>query len=282
MSDSQLQRKPARTPIDQKRGISFWRLASFLIALVVGTVASAAGDFSYGIANEEVTITGYTGTDAAVVVPDTIESMPVTRIAAEAFFESNTLRSLTLGGNVTHIESAAFRECTNLSQVTLGDALVSVGESAFAYCGSLTSIAISSKVTELGDSCFRGSGLARVDIPHRVEKIGHYVFSDCHDLVEVTIGDEVTSIGVYAFSHCRSLKTMSIPDAVTNIGDQAFSSCTSLESVTIGKGLSLIDYKAFSACPKLQRIAFEGDAPALNSYVFVDSPNVMVYSTTGS
>ncbi len=265
-----------------RQGNSFWLLAGIWGTLLGAPLKLGAETFWYSVANDEVTITGYAGTEAMVTIPDAINGIPVTRIGAEAFLETDTLRSITLGENVSRIESAAFRDCVNLDEVLLGDALTSIGESAFAYCESLQSITLPRILTVLGDSSFVGSGLRRIEIPHRVAEIGNYAFADCYDLAEVVIGDQVVGIGVNAFSYCSNLKSIIIPDAVARIGDHAFSNCAGLESVTIGKGLTLIDYKAFSDCMKLERIAFEGDAPALNAYVFMNTPNGIVYYTAGS
>ncbi|EDY85060.1 hypothetical protein VDG1235_4694 [Verrucomicrobiia bacterium DG1235] len=261
---------------------SFWLFASLLIVLLGVPSSLDADTFWYRVVNDEVTITGYEGTEETVIVPDTVDGLPVTRIGVEAFLESDSVRSLTLGENLERIEYAAFRDCTNLEEVFFGDALTSIGEAAFSYCEALQNITLPMWLTELGDSAFSGSGLVSIDIPHRVTEIGHYAFVDCYDLSEVVIGDKVASIGVNAFSHCSNLKTISIPDAVTSIGDHAFSSCTGLESVTIGKGLALIDYKAFVGCTNLVRIAFEGDAPALKESVFMGAPNGVVYYTADS
>ncbi len=239
-----------------------------MAAIFWSPLLAASQDFTYVISNGEVAITGYSGLAAEIVIPNTIEGLPVTRIAEAAFQENEFIISLTMGAHITHIEDLAFYDCYNLSLVDLGSALVSIGDSAFAYCDSLTSITIPDRVTNLGNSAFSGTSLTSITIPDRVISIGHYSFTDCYDLASVTIGNVVQSIGVNAFTRCSSLKEISIPSSVTSIGDHAFSSCTLLEEVTIGSGLTQIDYKAFTNCTSLSHIYFEGDAPTLASDVF--------------
>ena len=53
--------------------------------LLVTAVDSQAGDFTYQTSGGVVTITGYTGPGGDVVIPDTIEGLPVTNIGNWAF-----------------------------------------------------------------------------------------------------------------------------------------------------------------------------------------------------
>ncbi len=76
------------------------------------------------------------------------------------------------------------------------------------------------------------------DIPktldgHLVTGIGDYAFSDCGNMMSVTIPDSVTSIGSSAFSGCSRLTNVTIPNSVTSIGAGAFSGCSGLEETTL-------------------------------------------------
>ena len=57
----------------------------------------------YSSSDNEVTITGYTGSAAEIAIPDTIESNPVTAIGTEAFKGSTSLTSVTIPEGVTSI-----------------------------------------------------------------------------------------------------------------------------------------------------------------------------------
>ena len=65
--------------------------------------------------------------------------------------------------------------------------------------------------------------------------IGASAFSECYDLVSVTIPRSVTSIGNEAFLFC-GLRTLTIPSSVTNIDNFAFGLCTALSSITVEDG----------------------------------------------
>ena len=50
----------------------------------------------YSIGNGVVTITGYTGNETDLVIPNKIEVYPVTTIDNSAFYECSSLRSVEL------------------------------------------------------------------------------------------------------------------------------------------------------------------------------------------
>lgn len=67
-----------------------------------------------------VLITGYTGPDAIVVIPDRIQGFPVTNIERSAFYDSFPLTALNISANVTDIGAAAFFKCTRLTLISIG------------------------------------------------------------------------------------------------------------------------------------------------------------------
>ena len=139
--------------------------------------------------NRYITIIGYSGIDTNVVIPDTInvngEEIKVTTIGERAFYDNDTITSVTIGNNITSIDERAFYSCSNLTTVTFGE---------------------NSQLTTIADYVFRGcSSLTSIIIPDSVTIIGEYAFSGCSSLTSIFIPDSVTSIGYRAFRYCHNL-----------------------------------------------------------------------------
>lgn len=156
--------------------------------------------FTYSTSDGGITITGYSGSESHIVIPDRIDGISVIAIAPNAFAYSDTPVSVSIPGSVTRIGVGAFRECRRLSSVTFHAGLRSIGETAFLGCHSLV----------------------RVDIPAGVESIGAYAFAYCGNLQSVNIGEGLTVIRYGTFYHCPSLQSVSLPASVQDIGENAF------------------------------------------------------------
>ena len=68
-----------------------------------------------------IAITGYTGTDEAVTIPEIIENLPVMTIGDWAFADCSSLTSITIPPSVTRIGYEAFDGCGSLRLPGLAD-----------------------------------------------------------------------------------------------------------------------------------------------------------------
>ncbi len=78
----------------------------------------------------ELTITGYSGTDATVVIPEKIGGVPVTGIAAGAFV-SETFTALFMTRNLKSVAAGAFVGCSRLETLYFSDSIVTIPDEAF-------------------------------------------------------------------------------------------------------------------------------------------------------
>ena len=209
-------------------------------------------------------------------------------ISNRAFYNHESLTSVTIPDSVTSIGANAFQYCSisdiyitdltawcnignlgslmsysrnklylNNSLITnliIPDSVTSIGDYAFAYCDNLTSITIPDSITSIGDYAFYCDNLTSITIPDSVTSIGNYAFSSCSDLKNVTIGNNVISIGEKSFYFCDNLTSIAIPDSVTSIGDCAFAYCDNLTSITIPDSVISIGDYAFTHCSNLTRV----------------------------
>jgi hypothetical protein len=231
-------------------------------------VADYLDVLTYSTANNQVTITGYTGTGGVVIIPASIDSAPVTAIGENTFLGRSSLLSVTIPNSVTSVGSQAFRGCTSLTSVTIPDSLMSIGAGAFSFCPNLTSVTIPGSVTSIGNRAFESCGLTSVTIPNSVTSIGDYTFSGCSGMTSVTIPNSVTSIGNGAFAYCSSLTSVMIPNSVTSIGLGAFYGCSGLASVTIPDNVTTIGYNAFNGCSNLVSLSIGSGISSIGNEAF--------------
>ena len=193
--------------------------------------------------NDEISITGFTGTGGAVTIPYLIHGFPVTSIGQSAF-ENNQLTSVTIPDSVTYIGNWAFRD-NQLTTVVIPDSVTSIGDlwggGAFAD-NQLISVTIPNSVTSIGTAAFRNNQLTTVTIPDSVTYIWNTAFA-YNQLISVTIPNSVTDIGSGAFSR-NQLTSVTIPDSVTGMLSNQFSG-NSLTSLVIGNGIISIGNNAF-------------------------------------
>jgi hypothetical protein len=185
----------------------------------------AEGDYTYTVAGSNATITGYTGSGSAVVIPDTLGGYVVTSIGYGAFGGCSAV-TIIIPNSITSIGTDAFYNCTKLTSVIIGSGLTTIGPSAFPRCSALTSVII----------------------PDSVTSIGYGAFADCSALTTMTIPNSVTSIGTDAFYGCTKLTTMTIPKSVTSIGSYAFGSCSALTAAHFSGNPPKMDAGVFDSC----------------------------------
>ena len=85
---------------------------------------------------------------------------------------------------------------------------------------------------------------------YTVNAIMPYAFSDCTELVSVTLPNTIVSIGEGTFFNCIRLLSVIIPNTVTFVGKYAFYGCRSLTAVSVPKVVNIHE-KAFEGCDNL-------------------------------
>jgi hypothetical protein len=156
----------------------------------------------------------------------------VTTIYIRAFYDCNSLTSVTLSDSVTTLSDGAFEGCHILPSIDLKN-VTTIEAGAFSGCWGLTSITIPDSVTSLGSAFGSCSGMTDVTVGSGVTEIPASCFSYCRSLTSITFTNSLTTIGTRAFFDCESLVNIEVPSSVTSIDDYAFYNCTKLSSFTI-------------------------------------------------
>lgn len=191
-----------------------------------GQKASPIEDFEYELKDGEATITGYTGTDLEIVVPDTIEGRPVTVIGEKAFSKYD-MTSIVLPDTVTEIEEDAFEYCKLLNKIDIPDSVTKIGGSAFENCENMREVNLGKGLEFISGYTFRYCKLLeKIDIPDSVTEIYDYAFYGCENMKEVNLGKGLKIISSHVFIDCDSLKSIHIPENVKFMDDVGFGRTT--------------------------------------------------------
>jgi hypothetical protein len=249
-----------------------------LILVLTGS-ASARAQFTFTTNNGAITVTRYTGSRAAVVIPGTTNGFPITGIG-----------------------EGAFLRCSSLTNVLLPDSIVTIGDSAFASCFGLATINFPANLATIGGRAFEGCKLTKVVIPQSVTNIGYCAFAGCSALEQFTVErlnpcycdldgvlfnqnrttviqcpprksgsywmtNTVTSIGDFAFSG-SALQNIDIPAGVTNLGRGAFKNATTLTNIGIPDSITGIGIQALSGCSNLLSLSIPDGVTSIGWYTF--------------
>lgn len=107
------------------------------------TAQTTESGLSYTVdENDEITITGYSGTDNNMVIPETIEGKTVVAIGAKAFMNNITIVTADLPDTIKELGKLSFWSCENLIEIEIPKSVELIGTSSFQLCSSLHKIII--------------------------------------------------------------------------------------------------------------------------------------------
>lgn len=147
--------------------------------------------YTYEKGNNEITITGltpYGNTLSQLIIPDTIEDLPVTKIGMFAIEQKENLKSVVLGRNVNELLDYAFNFNKKLSTVVLNEGLLTIGSGAFASCDKIT----------------------QLELPSTLITIGVGALQLCTSIQDIIIPSNVTRVLYRAFEHWNNSQTIKI------------------------------------------------------------------------
>ena len=134
------------------------------------------------------TVTGAVPAEGDMVMPESLDGVPVTEVGPGAFGDCTNLTGMAVAGGVTNIGAEAFGGCTGLASAEWPEGLESIG-----------------------DGAFRDSGLTEAAIPDSVASIGDEAFAGCTGLTNAVLGAGIESVGANAFAGCDALESVWVP-----------------------------------------------------------------------
>ena len=157
-----------------------------------------------------------------LVIPDGVEN-----IRDYAFYNCDSIKSVTISNTVKHIGEEAF-SCPNLTSVTIPDSVKSIGEYAFA-CPNISRV----NITDIASWCNINfeNGFSN---PIYYGSTGDTSLYLNGELIEdLVVPEGVESIGAYAFAQIDHIKSVTVPESLNEIGESAFGYCNGLNRVNI-------------------------------------------------
>lgn len=210
-------------------------------------VTADEADFTIEDNATGVTITDYTGTETAIVIPSKINGKAVTEIGTKAFeksaltaveipdsvtivndfafFYSSAILYVKCGKGLKTIGAEAFEGCYTMFRFDANEGLLSIGRNAFAMCQNLKNFAIPGTVNEISNGAFCFSAIEKIYVPGSVKVINTATFSHCEQLKEVVFEDGVEVLGERLFELDKKLEKIYVPATVKEIDINAFLNC---------------------------------------------------------
>lgn len=183
-------------------------------------------DFSY-FHNDfgDILISGYSGTNTDIVIPDKINGYKVIGIGYGAFENCSQIESITIPDGVTKIEPYAFSNCSELSDIYFPDSITpEIGNNAFDGTKWLENQP--DGVIYVGKAAYGYKGIMPENnsliISEGTKSISNCAFEDLENLNNISIPNSMENIGYNAFMGCLNIKSVTIPSGVTKIGRHAF------------------------------------------------------------
>lgn len=210
-------------------------LYTFSLCLAATLNAATFGDYEYELINSdtEVEITGYTGSDTDIIIPNPIDEKFVTSIG-ESAFDSSGVETVVFPDTLITIGEEAFYE-SSLTSISLPNSVTTLGEAAFEGCAAVTSLVLSENLESIPYGAFSQLAIESVVIPEKVTSLGDYAFSNCNLLNSVSLPSQLESIGRRCF-RVTDINQISIPASVITISSESFLSCDSLISIDVDAG----------------------------------------------
>lgn len=248
----------------------------------VSLVASAEDDENYTEGSNDtfyylkyadhISVYGLKSEPENLVIPDTIDNLPVTKIQMYSF-NYLSIKSVTFPDSLKEIDSYSFTDCTNLTEVTLPANIERLGFHVFENCTSLKTVNFPDHLVKTSDFTFDNTPW--LDAQRKIDPlvIVNGALIDARTTTgDVKVPSEVKYVATGAFSKNDKVTSVVIPMGVTEIGDNTFWMCSNLTSVDI-KGAENLGMTAFGYCEKLSDLKLSNKLKSVLMMCFTDAAN---------
>ena len=235
-----------------------------------GEQVNPASDFAYTADGGEVTITEYIGTSEHVLIPDTIDGLPVTALGHRAFYEK-TVTTVVVPDSVTEIGAACFSGDNYLVSLKLPDGLKRLPPASLESCMRLYDFDLPQSLEKIYSSVFEFNYyLTHLTLPSSLTEIEQQNFIGLYGLQSLTLAEDnaafkldeangllMTADGtrlLHCFSDIVPAEEIILPEGVKIVDPFAFHYDYDVERIVLPEGVEAIGAMAFAMCPNLTEI----------------------------
>lgn len=176
------------------------------------------------------------------------EAFPVRGVGDHAFFNSQTVTSVTMEDGPVYIEDQAFSHCYAMKILRLPATIQRIEDFAFEYCDDLQTVRLPASLTQLGYGVFSNClGMRSFEVDSASTTL------ESADGILYTKGREL----MVQYPAGRPDQEFTIPAEVKQVTDYAFCPAPSLRTVAIGPGLQKVQPLTFADCAALTAIVVD-------------------------
>ena len=208
--------------------------------------------------------------DTSIVIPETIDGMPVVAIGARAF-RLTSIVDIRIGKNIRRIENEAFSHCGELISVKWNCKCNAIPDFCFYGCTSLKSFDFSG-IEKIGQCAFGKSGLQEVFLPENIKNIEWGTFKECNGLRSVTWNCTCDVIPNFCFAVCSNLTNFDF-SGIKKIGEYAFKE-SGLQEVWLSENIKNIEEGTFEECSGLRSVTWHCQCDVIPAYCFFECSNL--------
>lgn len=280
-------RKDGYTMKKGKKTIAIF-LSVLLLCYVFASTAAAAtsGDFAYSVNADKMTctLTGYSGSEKELIIPEMIDGYTVTALGEALFTFKKGPEAIVIPKTVTsysHLYTFSFSQILksvtvaedNPAYASVDGVLFNKDKTILEYypvAREAETYIVPEGVQTIANSAFEDALLlVSVKLPSTLKAIGSSAFSHCIALTEIVIPEGTEKIGASAFRNCEAMKSAVLPDSATDLGVALFYSSAALESIRLPKGIQKIPDSMVFECVSLKEFTVPDTVTEIGRQVFL-------------
>lgn len=207
-----------------------------------------------------------TATDTFIVIAPEYNSLPVTAIGANAFYNQSQVIGVETPASIDSVGQNAFYNC-NLGEIDFKGTLMQ-------WLTFDSSDYPSLKLFTQGNLWINNNLLSDITTPDSINKIRPFAFYNCINLNSITLSNNVKSIGTSAFQGCSNLISVNLSSNLKEINFQAFMMCGKLKEIIMPNTLDFLGGASFSQCSNLQNVVLSNKLAVINGATFQQCSNI--------